>query len=206
MYNILIISNLVLWVLLLGLSVLVFALTRQIGVLYERVAPAGALMMNQTLEVGADAPHVPVQDLNSGKTITAGQPAKGRSQLLFFMSPDCPVCKSLLPSLRSAQSAESSWMDVIFASDGELALHQNYIHQNGLEDAQYVSSKNLGVRYGVAKLPFAVLIDEQGIIASHGLVNSREHIESLFESKELGIPSIQDYFNAAPGTSNSNAA
>ena len=47
MDNILLISNLILWVFVIGLTVIVFALTRQIGVLYERVAPAGALMMNK---------------------------------------------------------------------------------------------------------------------------------------------------------------
>ena len=206
MDNILIISNLVLWVLVLGLAALVFALTRQIGVLYERVAPAGALMMSNILKVGSKAPHVPLQDLNSGRTVTVGLPSEGRSQLFFFMSPDCPVCKTLLPSLRSAQSAESSWMDVIFASDGDIEQHKQYIQQHNLDDSLYVSSKSLGLQYGVAKLPFAVLIDEQGDITSYGLVNSREHIESLFESKDLGISSIQDYFNAAPGTNNGNTA
>ena len=50
MDNILIVSNLILWVFVIGLAFLVFALTRQIGVLYERVAPAGALMINKKLE------------------------------------------------------------------------------------------------------------------------------------------------------------
>ena len=45
----------------------------------------------------------------------------------------------------------------------------------------------------MAKLPFAVLIDEQGKVASLGLVNSREHLESLFEAKERGVASLQDY-------------
>jgi hypothetical protein len=44
MDNILIISNVILWALVIGLSLVVLALARQIGVLYERVAPAGALM------------------------------------------------------------------------------------------------------------------------------------------------------------------
>ena len=39
----------VLWVLVVILVVVVFALARQVGVLYERVAPAGALMINQQL-------------------------------------------------------------------------------------------------------------------------------------------------------------
>ena len=38
----LIVSNVLLWLLVIGLALTVFALTRQIGVLYERVAPAGA--------------------------------------------------------------------------------------------------------------------------------------------------------------------
>jgi hypothetical protein len=32
-----------------------------------------------------------------------------------------------------------------------------------------------------------VLIDEHGRVASHGLVNSREHLDSLFEARELGV-------------------
>ena len=41
----LVVSNVVLWVLVLVLAGTVAALVRQIGVLYERVAPAGALMV-----------------------------------------------------------------------------------------------------------------------------------------------------------------
>jgi hypothetical protein len=37
------------------------------------------------------------------------------------------------------------------------------------------------------------LIDEHGILRAKGLVNSREHLESLFEAKELGVASIQEY-------------
>ena len=43
MLDALIVSNLLLWIIVLILGVMVFALVRQIGVLYERVAPAGAL-------------------------------------------------------------------------------------------------------------------------------------------------------------------
>jgi hypothetical protein len=42
-------------------------------------------------------------------------------------------------------------------------------------------------------LPYAVLLDEEGRVASLGLINSREHLESLFEAKEHGVASIQDY-------------
>ena len=51
----------------------------------------------------------------------------------------------------------------------------------------------VGRAFGVAKLPYAVLIDESGKVASLGLVNSREHLESLFEAKERGVASIQEF-------------
>ena len=49
--------------------------------------------------------------------------------------------------------------------------------------------------YGVGKLPYAALVDENGRIVAFGLVNSREHIESLFEAKERGLASIQAYLS-----------
>jgi hypothetical protein len=47
--------------------------------------------------------------------------------------------------------------------------------------------------YRVGKLPYAYLIDDQGVLRTGGLVNSREHLESLFNAKELSVASVQDY-------------
>jgi len=196
MDNLLLVSNFLLWLLVFGLALIVVALARQIGVLYERVAPAGALMVNTRLETGAVAPKLDVKDINTGQNLTIGG-GHDRSQLLFFLSPTCPVCKTLLPMLKSISSAESKWLDVIYASDGEEKDHREFIQRNALTDATYVSSELLGQHYGVAKLPFAVLIDEHGVVASLGLVNSREHFESLFESMERGVPSLQAYIAEA---------
>jgi methylamine dehydrogenase accessory protein MauD len=56
-----------------------------------------------------------------------------------------------------------------------------------------VLSTPLGVTYQVSKLPYAVLLDERGIVRAKGLVNSREQLESLFTAKDLGVASIQDF-------------
>ena len=52
MNDAILISNAMLWVVLLALVVVVLALARQIGILYERIAPMGALMMDQGPKVG----------------------------------------------------------------------------------------------------------------------------------------------------------
>ncbi len=189
-------SNLVLWLAVALLGALVYALARQVGALSRRIAPAGALMVNEVLQVGDAAPEVTLRNLQGGELTLGGTPQSGawpRSTLIFFLGPDCPVCQSLLPVLRSVAKTEA-WLDIVFASDGgKAAEHEAYVAEHGLAGFPYVLSEALGRAYGVSKLPYAVLIDERGRIASLGLVNSREHLESLFEAKESNTPSIQDY-------------
>lgn len=188
----LVVSNILLWIGFLVMVVINLALARQIGVLYERIAPAGALMMNQQLTVGSRAPELSLATLDGGIE-DIGKVAEKKSQLLFFLSPDCPVCNELTPILKSAAKAEADWLRVTLASDGQELDHRGYVAKKGLGSFPYVVSELLGKTYGVAKLPYAVLIDETGTIASMGIVNSREHVESLFEAKERKVASIQDY-------------
>ena len=187
----LVVSNLVLWVVVLALTVAVFALARQIGILYERVAPMGALMMDNGPKVGAASPVFTLTDL-AGRPINIGAPSLS-STLLFFLSPTCPVCKKLLPILKSAAATEKRWLSIVLASDGDEAEQRAFIRRAGLEAFPYVLSTPLGVTYQVSKLPYAVLLDERGIVRAKGLVNSREQLESLFTAKDLAVASIQDF-------------
>jgi methylamine dehydrogenase accessory protein MauD len=191
----LVVSNAVLWVVVVVLACVVAALARQIGVLYERVAPAGALMLGKGPVVGEGAPAVPVEDL-AGRAWEIGTPrADGRATLLFFLSPTCPVCKSLLPVLRGVARREP--VDVVLASDGPRDEHEAFVRAERLDAFPYVLSAALGVAYRVGKLPYAVLIDGAGIVRSRGLVNTREHLESLFEAHERGVASVQEFIRRA---------
>jgi methylamine dehydrogenase accessory protein MauD len=191
------VSNVVLWVLVLVLAAVVLALVRQVGVLHERIAPAGALMLNRGLTVGAAAPVLEVADLDGGTHQIGSARADGRSTLLLFVSPSCPVCKALLPAVKSSRRDERAWMDVILASDGDQQEQRSFVREQGLEGVPYVVSAALGLAYQVSRLPFAALLDERGILRARGLVNSREHLESLFEAKRLGVASLQEYFSGA---------
>jgi len=111
----------------------------------------------------------------------------------LFVSPDCAVCELLLPAVRSAQGAERSWLDIVLASDGDADRQVQFVKDKGLGKFPYVLSEQLGRSFGVAKLPYAVLIDEGGKLAASGLVNTREHLESLFVAKERGVGNIQQF-------------
>jgi methylamine dehydrogenase accessory protein MauD len=197
----LMISNALLWVLMLAVIVALWALARQVGILYERIAPMGALMTDAGPKLGDAAPRFDLAALNGARIAVGGE--RGRSQLLFFLSPTCPVCKKLLPVLKSSAQAEREWLDVIVASDGDATQHLAFYGSAGLQQFPYVLSAELGMAYRVSRLPYAVLLDERGVIRAKGLINSREHLESLFNAKELGVGSVQDYLRgreaAAPG-------
>lgn len=185
------ISQILLWTLVLALALCVIALARQIGILYERVAPMGALMTDSGPAVGVPAPTLELPTL-SGQQLIVGQ-ASAKSTLLFFLSPTCPVCKKLLPIIKRIARDESTWLNVVLASDGEQPEHLAFYRKAGLEAFPYILSTELGMRYRVSRLPYAVLIDEQGILRAKGLVNSREQLESLFTAKEIGVASVQAY-------------
>jgi len=188
------ISVIVLWIVVLCLLAVVLALTRQLGVLHERIAPVGALMLNRGLAVGEPAPAIDVVDLHGAKLRLGAPRTDGKSTLLLFVSPTCPVCKSLLPIVKSSGRDERDWLDIILASDGNTDEHRDYIRANGLGGIPYVLSAPLGMTFQVSRLPFAALLDEAGVLRARGLINSREHLESLFEAKRLGVASLQDYF------------
>jgi methylamine dehydrogenase accessory protein MauD len=187
----LMISNLLLWVLMLAVIVALWALARQVGILYERVAPMGALITDAGPKLGEAAPQFELPALSGARIQIGGE--RARSQLLFFLSPTCPVCKKLLPVLKSSAAAERDWLDVVLASDGEATQHLTFYGEARLNEFAYVLSADLGMTYRVSRLPYAVLMDERGIIRAKGMINTREHLESLFNAKELGVGSVQEY-------------
>ncbi|NYT39095.1 thiol-disulfide isomerase, partial [Pusillimonas soli] len=71
--------------------------------------------------------------------------------------------------------------------------HLAFYRKAGLEMFPYLLSTELGMRFQISKLPYALLIDENGLVRAKGLINSREQLESLFTAKELGVASAQEW-------------
>ena len=194
MTTVLIVSNLILWVVVILLLITVFALARQIGVLHERVAPAGALMPLSGPKVGELAPRFELAGLDQKNYVIGGERQDDKAMMIFFISPNCPICLELLPTVLLLARREHSVLNLLFASDGgTVEEHQDYVSSHHIEDYPYLISTELGLGLGVNKLPFAVLIDKNGILRAKGLVNSREQLDSLIEAMELGVASLQEF-------------
>ncbi len=194
----LLISQVMLWISVIALSVAVLALARQVGVLHERIAPVGALALGRGPQTGESAPQLTVRTLAGGSLEIGGPQPGGALRLLFFVSPTCPICKSLLPVVKAF--AESEKLDLLLVGDGELDQQRQMARRFELAPERFADAPEAGRAFQVAKLPYAVLVNELGVIAAQGLVNSREHLESLVTAHELGLRSVQEYLarRAAP--------
>lgn len=193
MSDALFVSHVLLWILVVILAIVVAALARQIGVLHERVSPAGALLGREGPRPGEAAPVVEVED-GAGTRLRLGAPdPEGLSTLLLFVAPGCPICKVVLPVARSLRTAEAGRLRLVVASDSTPSEHEAFVREQRLERETVVLSAVLGLAWQVPRLPYAALIDAQGVVRARGLVNTREHLESLLEARDQGVASIQEY-------------
>jgi thiol-disulfide isomerase/thioredoxin len=87
-----VISYVLLWIAVLGLSVMVVGLLRQVGVLHTRLRPLGVHFAGEGPDRLVPAPPVPGVEYRD-HTMT----------LVAFSSPTCEVCRALLPSLRAME-------------------------------------------------------------------------------------------------------
>jgi hypothetical protein len=87
-----VVSYVLLWLAVLGLSVMVVALLRQVGVLHTRLRPLGVHFAGEGPDRLVPAPPLPDVDY-ADHTMT----------LVAFSSPTCEVCRQLLPSLRAME-------------------------------------------------------------------------------------------------------
>jgi methylamine dehydrogenase accessory protein MauD len=191
MMTALIVSQIVSWVLLLGVTLALLAVARQVGVLHERVAPVGALTPKQGPAVGSAAPRLLVTTMEGRALEIGGALRPNARRILFFVSSACPICKKLIPFVLSFAKAEG--LELIFAGDDEAAIQARLVTAYGLDGFDFVNDGQLGRAFAVDKLPHAVLLGHDGRIIARGLVNSREHLESMVVADETGLPSVQDY-------------
>jgi methylamine dehydrogenase accessory protein MauD len=156
-----------------------------------RVAPAGALTTAGGPAVGNIASAIPALALDGTKQVVGGPMPGVPLRLLLFVSATCPLCKAIIPMAKSFARDERTTLT--FIGDDEPQAQHAMIAKHSLGDYLFINGPEVGQAFAVGKLPYAVLLDADGVILSKGLVNSREHLESLVIAHEMGVRSVQDY-------------
>src|SRR5574343_187671 len=104
---------------------------------------------------------------------------------LWALSRHGGVLVGRVAPVRALGRDEAAQLRVVLASDGE-ADHLQFMREQGLQAMPYLLSTELGMGYRVSRLPYAVLIDREGVVKAKGLVNSREQLDSLLNAQDMG--------------------
>ena len=170
-------SYVVLWSVVIALAVLVLALARQIGTLHLRLGPRGALELDEEGPPLGEAPEAANATTLGGDAVTVGGP--GESQLLLFVSPTCPVCREVAPSLSVAARSGGMAARVVADADAD-ATSVSHVYA-GLPVPVIVDA-DLARRYTIPGTPYAVVLDAAGVVRAKGTINNLEQLEGLVDT------------------------
>ena len=169
-------SYVALWILVVVLAVVVVALARQIGTLYLRLGPRGALEMDaEGPALGSRAPDARLTALD-GSTVRIGGSAQ--AQLLLFVSPGCHICEQVLPGTGALKRLGVSPVIVTDQDAEETAL----VYGRKRSDAPIVPGIGIVQAFEVPGTPYVVVIDDDGVVKAKGTVNNLEQLEGLVET------------------------
>jgi len=135
---------------------------------------------SQGTKVGEPAPPIELQDLK-GNTVKL-EDFRGAKTLVLFWNPQCGFCQQMLPDLKDLEDSSSkkdSMILLVSAGTGE-ANKAMGLRSPVVLDPQFA----VGRAFGAAGTPSAVLVDEEGKIASEVAVGAPAVLELARASRQ----------------------
>lgn len=171
-----------LWMVVLGLTLLVLILYRQFGLLY---LGSGGRVRLTGLTIGRKAPAGQAVLLDGEPLLLDWtSPGPGRASLLIFGGPRCPICEQLLPQLDEAVSLWGSLVDVLFLDRHSTASSDSATRELPYDRRwHYALSEDSSVYrdFDVEVSPYAFLVDDTGRVLNKRIVNSLDHLALVVE-------------------------
>jgi methylamine dehydrogenase accessory protein MauD len=166
-----------LWMVALCEAVLLAVLFRQLGLIGLNTVEG---ISRDGLPIGAAAPSVNgfgPSKLGEGESTT-------RSALLVFASTSCRPCQALMPALDQFLDEMSDQVKgyVILASS-DRSVEPAVLETRS---ADLIQEEGAADRFRVRVTPFAFVVGVDGRIQAKGLVNNRDHLDSLWRAATAG--------------------
>ncbi len=133
--------------------------------------------------IGAPAPSLDLRDLG-GRAVALADPA-GRDTLVLFWNPGCGYCDAMRSDLLAWErdaGADARRLLVVSSGDPDQSRADGF-RSTVVLDTDYAA----GDAFGAAGTPMAVLVDDQGRIAS-GLVTGRAAVLGALASAARAVP------------------
>jgi methylamine dehydrogenase accessory protein MauD len=177
MNTILLISNVLSLALVLVLGFFVLGALRALGVLNWRLDQMDVTrptrLGREGLKAGTKAPDFTLPDV-AGRDVALHDFA-GRKVLLVFTQAGCGPCHDIAPELNRVQAKGE--YDVVVVNNGEPDETRQWADEVGARFPVLRQEKfRLSKKYEIFATPFAFVIDEQGVIASNGIVGSAQYL------------------------------
>lgn len=187
-----------LWVAVLVLAVMNVVLYRQLGIVLMGTARG---LEQSGLPIGKRLPQAELSTLDGG-TWSPGR-WRGRPFLMFFAGTYCSDCKDMLPFVREAEGAGLSVVSMLFHDGGESAAE--YVREHPLPGPVVPTSQDLGHEFDAVAVPYAYLVDADGVIRDKGLLRNRQRVAEmaalasvrLAQPVELGAPPTDHHHTSA---------
>lgn len=163
-----------LWILLAVVAVAVVALARQVGLLHLRVKPIGPGRLDTGPRVGTVVSLGPVTSLRSHPYLVVDG---SRIGFVLFVSPGCGLCKPVLKGAARLLRSEPD-LRLSVAVDAEAGRALQYLDDHDFHDgvlATDLAQLDSGHR------PYAVGLNEFGLVLASGAVNTLEQLENLVD-------------------------
>ena len=178
---------LMLWALVLGLTVIVLSLVRQLGVITVRLNPSAGLDLDEGPGPGSDIVGHDVPLIRGGTFVFGGE--RNRSLLIVFLSPDCSICTSVASYIRAISSTYANGaLDLFVVLNATPRVAREYIANHGFEDLPVALYQNLPNKFGIQSTPFALAVTREGTVAARGTPNALEHLEEMVHVADHMLP------------------
>lgn len=125
-----------------------------------------ALPPVEGLPVGAVAPDFSLTSMRDEQTSLSDLLSRGNPVLLFFVSPTCSPCKSLLPMVRAWERDYRDWLTIAVLSRGNRQDNEKKMSQYEIRHLLLQEDSDVAEAYQARWTPAAVLIGRDGKIAS----------------------------------------
>ena len=124
-------------------------------------------------ELGEPAPDLRLADLE-GETVELGD-FRGEKILVLFWDPDCGFCQQILPDLKRLEEnrPEDAPKLLVVSAGAEEANREQGFSSTVVLDEQFA----VGRAFGAIGTPSAVLVDEEGKVASELAVGTTEILD-----------------------------
>jgi methylamine dehydrogenase accessory protein MauD len=176
----------ILWAVVLFLGFLLLGTLRSLGLLSWRLEQLEATTPRRLgrdgLKPGKKAPDFTLPSAD-GKEASLHDFA-GRKVLLVFTQSGCSPCKAIIPELNRLGPGEQ----VLVINNGDPDATRRWSTEVVARFPVLAQEKfSVSKKYEVYATPFAFLIDEQGVIASKGIITNRQHIRYVLSGKRAGV-------------------